>query len=41
MRVICIRPGSGAIGAEQESVHNAAAGMVVGVERMVNLTFTS
>ena len=30
---------TGAIGAKQESVGNAAAGMVVGVERQVNLTF--
>ena len=40
MRVICIRQGSGSIGAEQESVDNATAGMVVGLERQVNLTFT-
>jgi len=31
----------GARGAQQESVGNAAAGMVVGVEREVNLAFTS
>lgn len=31
---------TGAIGAKQESVGNAAAGMIVGVERQMNLTFT-
>ena len=31
---------TGARGAEQESVGNAAAGMVIGVERQMNLTFT-
>jgi hypothetical protein len=30
---------TGSRGAKQESVGNAAAGMVVGVERQVNLTF--
>jgi hypothetical protein len=32
---------TGARGAKQESVGNAAAGMVVGMERQVNLIFTS
>ncbi len=41
MRAICTGPGPVAIGAEQESVDNAAAGMVVGVERQIHLTFTS
>ena len=31
---------TGSRGAQQESVGNAAAGMIVGVERKVNLTFT-
>jgi len=32
---------TGAIGAKQKSVGNAAAGMIVGVEHRMNLTFTS
>jgi hypothetical protein len=32
---------TGARGAKQESVGNAAAGVIVGVEREVNLTFMS
>ena len=32
---------TGSRGAKQESVDNAAAGMVVGVERQVNLNLTS
>jgi hypothetical protein len=32
---------TGSIGAKQESTSDAAAGMIVGVERQVNLIFTS
>lgn len=40
MRVFCTRPASGSIGAAQESVDDAAVGMIVCVERQMNLTCT-